>query len=172
MTAFRNWFAVSLVVLSLALGWATSHYRNKALSYNQQLTELKVEVSRQNQEAEQKLVQLTLERDAKQAELDALYLSQEKKDEAARLEIARLATELEQRPVRVRLVPQPSSCGDRGGSPQSNSPASTDSGTGDETEAYGLLPEANTRRLVEVIAEAETINAAYASCRATLMGRD
>jgi len=168
----RGWLAVALVVLSLVLGWTTSHYRSKAAAFNQQLTVLQARVALQNQEAERKLAELTRERDAKQAELDAFHVSQEKKDAAAKAEIARLTTELEQRPIRVRVVSQPSTCGSGGGSPQGDSTAPSSPGPSDGTEAYGLLPEANHRRLVAVIAEAEAINAAYASCRARLFAQE
>ncbi|MEG2046096.1 MAG: hypothetical protein RR100_04535, partial [Comamonas sp.] len=105
---------------------------------------------------------------AKQTELNDFQKTQEKKDEAATLEITRLAGELEHRPVRVRIVTQPAQCGSGGGGTQGDAAASAEAGAGNPAQAYGLLPESNSRRLGAVIAEAETVNAAYASCRAQL----
>ena len=169
MTAIlRRVFAVLGVSLCLTLAGTAFFYYMEAKGYHQELTQLQGDVQRQNEEAEEKLRILTAERDAKQAALNELRQIQEEKDVATQEQIALLVTELERRPVRVRVQPAPSwsSSGGTPGPP----PAHLNPGQGDTSEAHGLLPEGNARRLGEVIAEMETINAAYASCRSQLFG--
>lgn len=165
----RDWFVIVLLLIGLLLAWAGGHYRDLAATNAKELTALQGQVQHQNDLAKLKLDEMTRQRDAKQSELDDFHKTQEKKDEAAKLEIARLAGELEHRPVRVRIVAQPAQCGPGGGGSQGGAAAGTEAGEGDTTQTYGLLPESNSRRLGAVITEAETVNAAYASCRAQLL---
>ena len=165
----RDWFVIVLLLLGFFLAWAGGHYRDLAATNAKELAALQGRVQHQNDLAKLKLDEMTRQRDAKQTELDDFHKTQEKKDEAAKLEIARLAGELEHRPVRVRIVAQPAQCGAGGGSAQGGVAAGTEAGEGDPAQTYGLLPESNSRRLGAVIAEAETVNAAYASCRAQLL---
>lgn len=165
----RDWFVIVLLLIGLLLAWAGGHYRDQAAANAKELKALQGSVQHQNDLAKVKLDELTRQRDAKQTELDNFHKTQEKKDEAAKLEIARLAGELEHRPVRVRIVPQRAQCGSGGGGSQGEAAAGAEAGAGDSSQTYGLLPESNSRRLGAVIAEAETINAAYASCRAQLL---
>ena len=165
----RDWFVIVLLLVGFILAWAGGHYRDLAATSAKELAALQGRVQHQNDLAKLKLDEMTRQRDAKQTELDNFHKTQEKKDEAAKLEIARLAGELEHRPVRVRIVAQPAQCGAGGGSAQGGVAAGTEAGEGDPAQTYGLLPESNSRRLGAVIAEAETVNAAYASCRAQLL---
>ena len=153
-----NWMLALLLVLLFALVMALfgiKHFQQKAQVVANELQQLQASVAAQNRTATAELARLTLERNAAQAQLDQVYQQQEKADDQAVQEIARLTGELEQRPVRVRIVA-----------------SSTTASAADTTQAYGLLPESNSRRLGEVIAEAETINAAYASCRAVLFANN
>lgn len=160
-----------LVALCLILAGATylSHKRSSSLST--ELATVRAEVALQNEKAELLLADLTAERDAKQATLQALHEAQERKDADAQLEIARLNRELEQRPIRVRYVTTNPS-GPRSGGSTDPPDANPQGSPGDGAETHGVLPEQNARRLREVIAEAEQINAAYASCRAHLFALD
>lgn len=169
LLAVERWLVAVLLLLSLALAWATDHYRNQVMAMDVQLERLSGEIKRQNADAAQILATLTAQRDTAQTALDAAYQLQEVADAAAQQEIDRLRGDLEQRPVRVRLVPQPAACGPGRGGTAGHAPAVADAGAADAAPAYGLLPESNTRRLGAVIAEVETLNAAYASCRAQLM---
>ena len=169
LNALTGWVIAALVLLCLALAWATDHYRNQFMARDVQLERLSGEIKRQNADAAQTLSTLTAQRDIAQAALDAAYQQQEVADAAAQQEIDRLRGDLEQRPVRVRLVPQPAACGPGSGGTAGHAPAVADAGATDAAPAYGLLPESNTRRLGAVISEVETLNAAYASCRAQLM---
>lgn len=169
LLAVERWLVAVLLLLSLALAWATDHYRNQVMARDVQLERLSADIERQNADAEQTLATLTEQRDTAQAALDAAYQQQEVADAAAQQEIDRLRGDLEQRPVRVRIVPQPAACGPGGGGTAGYAPAIADAGAADAAPAYGLLPESNTRRLGAVIAEVEMLNAAYASCRAQLM---
>ena len=132
---------------------------------------LEARLETQKAEAKTKLDQLTAERDQKQQELDRLHAEGEKRDASAQKEIARLGTELANRPIRVRIVAQSAGSGGGGGVAGASKAEGANAGDGDAAEAYGLLPEGNARRLGEVIREAETINAAYASCREALLSQ-
>lgn len=160
--------AVALL-LCLALGLSMVHYRTQARVATAALTRLQAEVSAQNTTAKAELDRLTAERDTAQAKLDAKHQHQEKADAAELQEIARLRGEFERRPVRVRIVAQPAACGSGSGGPPGEAPASAVAGAADTAEAYGLLPAGNSARLGAVIQEIETLNAAYASCRTTLI---
>lgn len=156
-----------LLCLALALGmW---HFKAKSQSVATELQQLQASVATQNRTAKAELERLTAERNAAQARLDQLYQQQEKTDAQAVQEIARLTGELEQRPVRVRIVSQPAASGAGGRRATGEQAASTDPGAADAGQAYGLLPAANSARLAGVIQEIETLNAAYASCRSLLL---
>lgn len=160
--------AVALL-LCLALGLSMVHYRTQARVATAELTRLQAGVKAQNTTAKAELDRLTAERDTAQAQLDAKHQHQEKTDAAELQEIARLRGELERRPVRVRIVAQPAACGPGGGGAAGEAPASADPGAADTAQVYGLLPARNSARLRAVIQEIETLNAAYASCRTTLI---
>lgn len=160
---------VVALLLCLALGLSMVHYRTQARVATAELTRLQAGVKAQNTTAKAELDRLTAERDIAQAQLNAKHQHQEKTDAAQLQEIARLRGELERRPVRVRIVAQPAACGPGSGGAAGEAPASADAGTADTAQAYGLLPEGNSARLGAVIQEIETLNAAYASCRTTLI---
>ncbi|WP_218239775.1 hypothetical protein [Comamonas fluminis] len=170
-----NWMLALLLVLLFALVMALfgiKHFQQKAQVVANELQQLQASVAAQNRTATAELARLTLERNAAQAQLDQVYQQQEKADDQAVQEIARLTGELEQRPVRVRIVASTTTCGAGSGGSAGDQATPTTAGAADTTQAYGLLPESNSRRLGEVIAEAETINAAYASCRAVLFANN
>lgn len=161
--AVMNKVLAGLLIGALA---AVAIYGNLYSTVHKELINLRAEVARQNAEAEEKLAQLTRERDDKQARLNWLAREQENKDAEAQNEIDRLAGELADRPVRVRIVTETGPCsGGAGG----GGAASADSGAGDAGPAYGLLPEVNSRRLAGALKEVETLSAAYRSCRARLI---
>lgn len=148
---------------------AAGHYRNKASQATAQLVALQSEVDARNTVAANTLKTLAHERDTLQAQFTTFRNAQETTDAANKQEIDRLSGELVHRPVRVRLVSQVASCGASGGGTTSNQTATAHVGDADIAQAYGLLPAANSERLGRVINEAETINAAYTSCRNTLI---
>lgn len=128
--------------------------------------ELVGRVEQHREEAAARLRQLTAERDRQQALLDQQAMEQEKKDAHAQAEIARLAGELGSRPVRVRVV-----AGHCGGSAGGDPSAAAADRAADAGAADGVLPAENSRRLGAALTEVETLSAAYASCRASLVGR-
>ena len=156
---------VLAVVLCFALSFGIKHYRQKALTVGRELQQLQDSVAVQNRTAAAELARLTLERNAAQAQLDQLYQQQEETDVLAVQEIARLSNELEQRPVRVRIVASSTTCGAGSGGTTGDQATAANSGAADAAQTYGLLPAANSARLAGVIQEIETINVAYASCR-------
>lgn len=167
----ERWIVAALLMLCLLLAWAASHYRNQSLASATQLHELSAAVEHQKREAARTLATLTAQRDAKQAALDTAHQQQEKADATATLEITRLQSELATRPVRVRIAPQPATSGQRCHGTAGDTATGADHRAAHAAQTIGLLPEPNSRRLAAVIAEAETINAAYASCRAQLLTR-
>ncbi|MFE1573750.1 hypothetical protein ACFIQG_18310 [Comamonas odontotermitis] len=175
MTKFLNsilgWIFAALVALVFVLSWSTDHYRSKATAATKDLQNLQADVREQNHNAQKTLERLTTERDTAQAALNRHRKQQEKTDESTKLEIARLGDELKRRPVRVRVVTTTSTCGPGSGSPEGQPAATVFSGSADPAQTYGLLPPGNSERLGAVITEAETINAAYASCRSQLFNQ-
>lgn len=155
---------IALSVTGLAVFGMGYALGNKAPALK--LEELRGQVSRQSAQAKETLDQLTKERDQKQAELDEMAKQQEETDNAAKLEIARLADELANRPVRVRVVTASGACSS---SAASYTTTGTETGEGNTNSTSGLLPESNSRRLRAAIAEVETLSAAYASCRRALI---
>ena len=156
---------IATVVLMLALAWLVGYQSGKE-SAGKDLARLQGMIEQQADQAGQTLARLTAERDEKQARLDRLAADQEKKDADAKAEIDRLAGELRDRPVRVRIVAQAGSCS---GSAAGDAAARAEDRAGDAGTADGVLPAENTRRLSAALSEVEILSAAYSSCRARLM---
>ena len=163
MKAFAG--EIATMVLMLALAWLVGYQSGKE-SAGKDLARLQGMIEQQADQAEQTLERLTAERDKKQAALNKAAADQERKDADAKAEIERLAGELRDRPVRVRVVAQAGSCG---GSAAGDAAARTEDRAGDAGTADGVLPAENTRRLSAALTEIETLSAAYSSCRARLM---
>lgn len=154
-----------LAVTALALLAGMGFVAGRA-SMLREYGELAGQVEQQSQQAERKLAELTAQRDMKQAALNKAAADQERKDADARAEIDRLAGELRDRPVRVRIVAQAGSCS---GGAAGDAAARTEDRAGDTGTADGVLPPENTRRLSAALSEVEILSAAYSSCRARLM---
>lgn len=154
-----------LAVAALALLAGMGFVAGRA-SMLREYGELAGQVEQQNQQAERRLAELTAQRDMKQAALNKAAADQERKDADARAEIDRLAGELRDRPVRVRIVAQAGSCS---GGAASDAAARTEDRAGDAGTADGVLPAENTRRLSAALTEIETLSAAYSSCRSRLI---
>ncbi|MFG8059038.1 hypothetical protein ACEOPW_34105, partial [Pseudomonas aeruginosa] len=104
MTA-RELGAVLAAIALAGLVASTLTYRHLYQDATANLKSLSDQVERQNAKAEAKLAELTAQRDMKQAALNKAAADQERKDNDAQAEIARLAGELRDRPVRVRIAP-------------------------------------------------------------------
>ena len=155
------WLAVlALAFSTLALTYSAGH-KAGMLEYHK----LAAVVEHQNKQAGETLAHLTAERDDLQAALDLFAKHQENKDAQALAEIERLDTELRNRPVRVRIVTEAGPCS---GGASSETAASTESGGANTGQAYGLLPDANSRRLAAALKEVEIMSAAYSSCKSAL----
>lgn len=154
-------------LLILVLVFVVGYVMGKA-AVSVELAHVRGQVEQQGSEAQAQLDRLTAERDERQARLDRLSTEQEQKDAHAETEIARLAGELERRPVRVRIVTEAGRC-------SAGAPGDATAGPEDRARhtgtAYGVLPDENTRRLGAALTEIETLSAAYSSCRATLLSR-
>lgn len=133
------------------------------------LAELRANVKAKNEEAARELATALADRDRRQKHIDELLRNQEQQDESAQTEIDRLTRELEYRPIRVRYITRPAG-GGCGGAGSGETPAAGDRDEND-TEASGVLPEANSRRLRTALAEVETLSAAYNSCRNVLINQ-
>ena len=163
MKAFAG--EIATMVLMLALAWLVGYQSGKE-SAGKDLARLQGMIEQQAEQAEQTLERLTAERDKKQAALNKAAADQERKDADAKAEIERLAGELRDRPVRVRVVAQAGSCS---GSAAGDAAAPAADRAGDTGTADGILPPENSRRLSEALTEIETLSAAYSSCRSRLI---
>ena len=158
---------IATLVLMLALSWLVGYQSGKE-SAGKELARLQGMIGQQADQAEQTLERLIAERDKKQAALNKAAADQERKDADAKAEIDRLAGELRDRPVRVRVVAQAGSCS---GSAAGDAAAPAADRAGDTGTADGILPPENSRRLGAALTEIETLSAAYSSCRAMLTGQ-
>ena len=156
---------IATLLLMLAMAWLVGYQGGKE-SAGKDLARLQGMIEQQADQAEHTLARLTAERDKKQARLDRLAADQEKKDADAKAEIERLAGELRDRPVRVRVV-----AGSCSGSTAGDPAARAEDRSGDAGTADGVLPPENSRRLGAALTEIETLSAAYSSCRAMLTGQ-
>lgn len=156
---------IATLLLMIALAWLVGYQGGKE-SAGKDLARLQGMIEQQADQAGQTLARLTAERDEKQARLDRLATEQESKDADAKAEIERLAGELRDRPVRVRIVAGDCSRGAAG-----DAAARAEGRSGDTGTADGILPPENTRRLGAALTEIETLSAAYSSCRAMLTGQ-
>ncbi len=169
MTA-RELGAVLAAIALAGLVASTLTYRHLYQDATANLKSLSDQVERQNAETDAKLAELTAQRDMKQAALNKAAADQERKDNDAQAEIARLAGELRDRPVRVRIVP--AAGGGCSGGAAGDAAGAAEAGAGDAASAYGLLPEENSRRFNDSLSEVETLSAAYNSCRARLIPQE
>lgn len=165
MITVREIAAIAGMAIVAVLLFSAVTYRHLYHSAADELRALRDDVQRKNAEATRKLADLTAQRDRRQIELNHAAAEQERKDDHAQAEIARLTDELRARPVRVRIIPG----GGCGGGAASHPATAAEAGTGNSGPAYGLLPHENSQRLADAIAEVETLSAAYASCRDSLL---
>lgn len=70
---------------------------------------------------------------------------------------------------RLRDPNQASGCGDGGSSPPRTATAGAGAGAGDATQTGGLLSKPASELLLRLTAEADAVNLAYISCRASVM---
>lgn len=170
LRAVKNTISSALLIITVILiAFAATFaggYLQGGRAATEELENLKGKVQQQTAQAEKALADLTIDRDKKQAALDAQAKQQEETDNAAKFEIVRLASELERRPIRVRVVTEGGACG---GSAASDTATSATDSTRNSASTSGLLPESNSRRIRAAIAEIETLSAAYRACRGRLL---
>ena len=169
MPDFRSIALYVCAVLLVVLGLSTWHYRAMAKTTGLALQVQNAAVVATNTAAQRLLEQRTKERDAKQAELDKRAKAQEKTDEEAVTQISADDQRQRSAPVVVRVRDCTRDAGRGGGSAPSGAAATAGASAEDAGAASGLLPEAGSRRLADALTEIETMSAAYASCRSTLL---
>lgn len=170
LTAKVVWGLVVAVALAGAGAWAARAYYQPRLEASQSaLQRLAGAVEEQQRQAAAKLAQLTDERDQIQNKLNAASAAQEKKDADAQKQIAALAADSRGQPMRVRLDACHPGAGGSSGSAQAQSAQPAAPGAADPAQTYGVLSQRNQESLERVMEEAEQINAAYSSCRASLL---
>lgn len=98
----KNTLILLLIVAAVSGGIYLSGYLAGSDSMRDKYSLLEARVEAMNQVAADQIARLRVERDIKQAEIERFTAEQEKLDVEAKIEIARLAGELERRPVRVR----------------------------------------------------------------------
>lgn len=133
----------------------------------QGLTDLNAAVTRQKAQAAATLASLNASVLAQQKRIDAAAAAQEKTDAKALDDIGRLRGELHVARLRAGAA-EASRRGDGGG----GAPGAAGTGTGDRAgggaQAARVLPDAETAADDDAF-EADRVNLAYASCRATLI---
>lgn len=163
---------VVLTAISAGAGaWvARAYYQPRLDSSQSALLRLSGAVEQQGRQAQAQLAQLTTERDAKQNQLNAAKAAQEVNDDQAQKQIATLADQSRSQSMRVRVIARQESgaAGDSGASATAQESHASASSAANGTETIWLLPGRNQESVIRLMDEAEQINAAYASCRATL----
>lgn len=136
--------------------------------YDHAKAEDKAAIEAQKREAANKLLRLTEQVHEAENRLQAALQDQNTKDFDHAKKIAALSDRLHVYTgpgLRLR-DPHAPGCGSGGAGPQSDTATATDSGATDPTQAGGLLSADFTGLLQRLVREADTINAAYTSCRA------
>lgn len=172
MTALTDLKAILIYLLAglvLVLGLSTWQYRRMFKATDFALNTQNAAIKARNDEANRRFVQLTNERDAKQAELDKRAAAQEKTDGKAVTQIAADDRQQRSAPVRVRVLNCARDAGSGSGRAPGQAAATAGAGAEDAGAASGVLPQAGARRLADALSEIETMNAAYRSCRSTLI---
>lgn len=144
---------ILFAIFSLGYAVGMKKYYTLLGQAKQQELQLKADYKKAQKEVEKK-----------QKELNKIAQQQSKKDEQAKIQIKNLTNELTNQLVRVRVQPEANKCSRAGASTNKD----TADSEGNRSEAYGLLPEINTKRLARAIEEVETLSAAYSSCKNTL----
>lgn len=147
-------------LLLLGLG-----HTNGKLSSAKQLNQLKGQLQHAQQEAQKKLNDALAAHQALGQHYETTYLQQQEQNHVAQTEINRLTTQLNSRPVRVRIQTTSQPCSS---SPTTAQNANANPSTTNPSPTYGLLPAANSQRLTSAIKQIETLNAAYTSCKTVL----
>ncbi len=157
MGTIKEWIVGAVLALLATALLASMDYLAGRASMLREYGELAGQVRQQREQADAKLAELIAQRDMKQAALDKAAADQERKDADAQAEIVRLAGELRDRPVRVRIARSAGGNCDGGAAGSGAGTAETD--TGNPASAYGLLPEENSRRFNDSLSEVETLSA-------------
>lgn len=105
MGTIKEWIVGAVLALLASALLVSMGYLAGRASMLREYGELAGQVRQQREQADAKLAELTAQRDMKQAAPNKAAADQERKDNDAQAEIARLAGELRDRPVRVRIVP-------------------------------------------------------------------
>ena len=165
----KEYVILGLIALCGVLGIAAHEYKHKFFVDEVTIATQNKLVEKQKADAAAELDQLKQQVAATNKLLQTQHDQQDQKDKDAQAHIDSLAQQLATAPIRVRYVSVPTGSG--GGCTSGGQAAANGSGQGDAPEAYGVLPAANSSRLIAVAKEAEEINQAYAACRATLLGQ-
>jgi len=137
--------------------------------YDRAKSEATEALQAQKREADQMLAAETAKTRAVEESLRAFKLNQDNKDAQAQSTVADLSLRLRQLTAgtagRLR-DPNAPGCGGSGSGTQAEASTTARSGPEDRAEAGGLLSAELSELLQRQAAEADSINAAYASCRA------
>jgi len=152
--------AATALVGALGLGVKWVHDR----ATDQERARWTVELGKQKAQAKTELDAALADKKAAETALAAFQAQQKEKDNAAQLTIAGLDRKL----AAAGRLRDPNATGCRPSGPPTTSPdpARASAGDGDGTQTDGLLSVQLSELLRARLLEADTINAAYASCRA------
>lgn len=158
---------LGLTVWVVMLGISSYTYRKMNAASEYALEVQAKAIADQNAQATAKYAALKEHAERVSQELEDRARAQEKIDELAKDRNAAGDAAMRAAPVSVRYVTK--SCGPSGGSTSGAKAATPKSGDDDVPTTLGVLPPAGARRLADTLKEIENLNAAYASCRATLL---
>jgi len=159
--------AVAALVAALIagyLGWA-KHERN--LGRTEATAEYNIAIDKQKTEARTVLAEATTRADAATKALQTAKDQQENQDVKNSKVISDLTSKL--RAARVLRDPGATGCGGSGSGSVSSVATSPSTGSTDAPQTSGVLSTAATDFLLGQTLEADGINAAYISCRASLL---
>lgn len=173
---FRTYYMAALALcLVIAMGLAGMQ-TVRLTGANARIAELQADIAKREEAAATRLAAETAKVLAAERRASEIRAQQEKADADHVQTVQRLQADLR---ARSRAAggpglrdPHATPCPRGGGGADPAPTATVDSGAADDTEAAGVLSEPLERLLLELAAEADEINVAYASCRAqALTGR-
>lgn len=162
-------YAVLLLsALCVVLGLSAWHYKTRASALSFALDTQNTAIEAQNREAERKLRDLTAERDILKRVIDERAAAQRKIDGQAKTQIASDDARAAAVSVSVRCSAGPAR--PRGDGGASKEGAATAARGGDAVASSGILAPEADRRFKRSVSEIETLQAAFNSCKQTLLG--
>lgn len=157
-------YVILAVFIGVLIGFGV-YYHHAYETQHDAYVILQNDVKTQNEQATAKYKQLLADNEAKQLQIDNQFKKQVTQDDQAKKDISSIVSNVAVSPIRVRYVARASRC-NSDSADSAKTPDAAISAT-DTSTTDGVLPQLNSERLASAIGEIETLNAAFASCKAT-----